>query len=56
MQALGGDEPVVELGFESIEQLPGEAAVRAGISEVIDTEMKPLLGRENLEILPRISL
>src|SRR6267143_794213 len=56
MQALGRNKAVVELGFKSIEELPGETRVALGIGRAVDQQMTTVVCRDGRQVLPRISL
>src|SRR2546426_12816116 len=56
MQTLCDDQAVVELGFQAIEQLPGETGIALWVDLVFDQQATTLLGRERRHVLPGISL
>src|SRR5712692_9230925 len=56
MQPLGRYKAVVELGFKTIEELPGKTRVALGIGRAVDQQMTTVVDRDGRQVLRRISL
>src|SRR5438874_12335659 len=56
MQPLSLDEPVVEFGLQTVEQLPGERGVLSRIGWAVTNEPSQLVGGEDGQVARGISL
>src|ERR1700737_3315536 len=56
MQTLRDDQAVVKLGFQAVEQLPGETGIAVWVGPVVDRESTTLVRRDRRNVVPRISL
>src|ERR1700738_1624630 len=56
MQTLRDDQAVVKLGFQAVEQLPGETGIAAWVGLVVDRQSTTLIRRDRHNVFPRISL
>jgi hypothetical protein len=50
MQTLCDDQTVVELGFQAVEQLPGEAGIALWVGPVFDQQSTTLIGRDSRNV------
>jgi hypothetical protein len=50
MQTLCDDQAVVELGFQAVEQLPGEAGIALWVGPVFDQQSTTLIGRDSRNV------
>src|SRR5438309_9962324 len=50
MKVLGGNQPVVEIGFEPIEELPGYGGVALRVGDGAVEEMGGLFGGEDTQV------
>src|SRR3984893_9378564 len=56
MQTLRDDQAVVKLGFQAVEQLPGETGIALWVGPVFDRESTTLIRRDSRNVFRRISL
>src|ERR1700674_918230 len=56
MQTLSDGQAVVKLGFQAVEQLPGEAGIALWVGPVFDRQSTTLIRRDSRNVFPRISL